>query len=325
MKQKESLEFLSIARSTIYNHTLENVRLNNVEKEEVRNFMFNEASDYQIISLLVEEKFPNEKYNAISENKVWDKFKRQITKNYNVLSESITKDILEDIIFEIGPVSELGMSSMKPLMEFQKQNVFLNEVDPSGAEKRIARVQDEEIARREAARKAAEIARQKQIDDLPNAKQRIEALPTPQPKPQSTGVMSKIGQGVSKANTLLKQGLTKIGDISGASGIGAKIGASPAMAGLGVLGIASLLGYGAYKTYQRFFSKAAKACSKFSGGQKSQCMKNFKINAMKAQIADLSKGSAACGQSSDPAKCKLLANKRMQKIKDQIAKLSIAT
>jgi len=94
--------------------------------------------------------------------------------------------------------------------------------------------------------------------------------------------------------------------------------------GAGAVGATVLSGmllYGAYKTFQRFYSKAAKACAGKSGSDKSACMREYKMSALKAQMNDLQKALAACGKSKNPKKCSKTVSAKIMKIRKQIAKL----
>jgi len=81
--------------------------------------------------------------------------------------------------------------------------------------------------------------------------------------------------------------------------------------------VAGLL-YGAYKTYKRFFSKAARACSNQSGAAKTACMEKFKKTAIKAQISDLRKSLTACKHSTNPQKCSAPIQAKIQKLQAKL-------
>jgi hypothetical protein len=293
----DSLVFLSIARTTLK----EAIKTNDVaKKKEIQNFIMNEASDYEVMSLLIDEVLPENKYDTLAESQLWDKFKRQVTRNYNVLSEQMGTNSLENVIFELGPVSELGLSSATPILEFHHQMGMLNEVDVRS----LKYAGKGAVAGAKVGYKAGKILGK---GILGKTKLGI----------KGGELGAKVGYKIGKATSATLGALKKVGDVSGASAIGAKIGVGSVGAGLGALGAAALLAYGAYKTYQRFFSKAAKACS--SSPDKTACMKKFKVDAIKAQIADLSKGAAACGKTKDPGACKTAIAKKIKKLQIKMA------
>lgn len=119
--------------------------------------------------------------------------------------------------------------------------------------------------------------------------------------------------------------LEKIATATGASGLGAKLGMGSAASGgavvLGGVLAATLLIYGAYKTYQRFYSQAAKACQGKSFKEKTQCMKTYRIKAIQKQIQDLKTGLNACSKTKDPRKCSSTVSNKLYKLNKQLEKL----
>jgi len=87
-------------------------------------------------------------------------------------------------------------------------------------------------------------------------------------------------------------------------------------AGKGVLAavVVAAIAAGAYMIYKRYFSKAAKACKGKSGDERSACIKQFKRQALQAQIAALKSGMSKCAQSKNPDKCKAAIQQKVQKL-----------
>lgn len=82
-----------------------------------------------------------------------------------------------------------------------------------------------------------------------------------------------------------------------------------------VIGAAALVGaasFLAYKTYQRFFSKAAKQCQDKSGNEKVICMTNVRKQSIQKQIVALKHAMSSCNKSKDPAACRASLNKKIQ-------------
>ena len=87
---------------------------------------------------------------------------------------------------------------------------------------------------------------------------------------------------------------------------------------LGILGAAALIAASS-AVYKKFFSKAVRACSK--ADNKRECIRNYKINALKAQITALRSSTTKCGMDKDPIKCKVKINAKIEKLNSQISKL----
>ena len=83
------------------------------------------------------------------------------------------------------------------------------------------------------------------------------------------------------------------------------------MIGAGIL-------YGGYKIYQRFLSKAARACSNKSGEEKTACIAQYRNNAIKAQIMELKKGLSVCAKTNNPAKCKATIEDKIKKLQNKL-------
>jgi len=74
----------------------------------------------------------------------------------------------------------------------------------------------------------------------------------------------------------------------------------------------------ARKAYRAYLSKAARACITKTGPAKNECIRKFKIEAIKAEIAQLQQNKAACDYSKNPEKCKAKLDKRINKVKAKI-------
>ncbi len=101
-----SLLFLSICRDTICEMH---------PQKDFNYFIQNEASDYQIMSIIVNNEIPDEKYNTIEEKKIWNTFQY-------IACENLNYKLLRNIITKMGPIAEYNISSCKPVLN------FLNEI-----------------------------------------------------------------------------------------------------------------------------------------------------------------------------------------------------
>jgi hypothetical protein len=93
--------------------------------------------------------------------------------------------------------------------------------------------------------------------------------------------------------------------------------------GLAVSGamLGGLVGFGAWKMYQRFLSAAARNCRGYSGRQKTMCMNKYKVDGLNRQIVELQRGFQACERTKNQIKCKNSINKKIQRVRQKIAKI----
>jgi hypothetical protein len=98
-------------------------------KDALKNFLMNEASDYEIIYMLMHEEMPAEKYNFANEIRLFSDLKEQVLVNYNTLGEYMGESV-QTFINEVDTVYP-DFSSAVPVLEFQlaSENT-LNEADP---------------------------------------------------------------------------------------------------------------------------------------------------------------------------------------------------
>ena len=88
----DSLLFSLSARDAIR----DTVNLSSIEnKVEVKNFITNEASDYQVMSLLVNGELPKQKFNPIKEINLFSELKSSIVENH---------DLVVDLVGEEEPI-----------------------------------------------------------------------------------------------------------------------------------------------------------------------------------------------------------------------------
>ncbi len=77
--------------------------------------------------LIAVGEMPEEKYNTQLEGVVWDIFKEAVIMNTESLKEDVLRKDIMTIVYEMGPVSQLGYSSAAPILEFAKENGQLTE------------------------------------------------------------------------------------------------------------------------------------------------------------------------------------------------------
>ncbi len=122
----ESLLFLKLARQSV----CESIDESSIkEKTELKDYIQNEASDYEVIHLVTLGEMPEDKFDDISEQVVWECFRKDIVKAYDyfAIEEGFDEKDIDRIIFEMGPISEYGLSSAQPIMELHQHNGFYKE------------------------------------------------------------------------------------------------------------------------------------------------------------------------------------------------------
>jgi len=120
----ETLFFLKIAR----NQVCESINDSDVDsKQELTSYIQNEASDYEVMHLITLGEMPEQKFDSGNELAVWEMFRRGIVENLDIIGETCRPADINTLIFEMGPVSDLGLSSAAPILEFAREN---GQLDP---------------------------------------------------------------------------------------------------------------------------------------------------------------------------------------------------
>ena len=282
---EDSVLFLLSARATLK----EMIELSNVEeKDNLKEFIVKEATDYQVMSLLVTGELPEEASNPVAEGLVYSRLKDQLIRNYSDISELIEPSLINNIIFEVDslPVGESTTSIFSENEKKEEKLGYLSE--------------------------APFMTKSKSTDAYNTLKS--------DPSKKSVGFMTKSHSADAYKN---QTGLEK--DASGwwqtainkGKGVMSTVAQwtkdhPDASKGIGAGILAAIATYAAYKIYKRFLSKAARACK--GDADKSACMAKFKDQAKQAQIKELKKGVSACSKSSDPGKCKTVINNKIAKL-----------
>ncbi len=251
---QDTKDFINICRETIYNYLESTKEYNIIELKEIKNFVFNESSFYQILSIILDNNIPDDKENIKYEKKYIEHINENYGMNLICLSETQNKKKKEN------------ENNNEPTA--QKQNVG-NAVAQTG---------------KEIGGMAGQLAMYSVV---------------------GTGV----GKGIQKGGELLGKGYqaAKTG-ISGMSQ-GAKMG-------LGGLAAAAMLGYAAYKVYQNYLSKAARACA--NSDDKSSCIDVYKKNALRQQISKLQSGMGQCNKALEPYKCRASIQNNIEKLRKKL-------
>ncbi len=121
---RESLLFLKAARDAISCITKES-SLSESDKAEVVYFVRKEATDYQVMHLLLEGELPEKKYDLGHEVVLFGQLKEQILINSNNLQEALGDEILNTVLNEVDTIHPFQSSPV--LMEHL---MMIQEVDP---------------------------------------------------------------------------------------------------------------------------------------------------------------------------------------------------
>jgi hypothetical protein len=306
-------------------------------KDALKNFLMNEASDYEIIHMLMHEEMPDEKYNFANEIRLFSDLKEQVLVNYNILEKYIGESI-QTFINEVDTVYP-DFSSAVPVLEFQlaTQDNILSEVfdkEGVGIEK-IASLLGS-VGRKAITMGKEKVAMLKLMNkgfSPPVAKKYIVVQKAHM---KDLGVEPYLKGMLDKTKSVTGEIAAKVHGTGGkAAGVLASIkakaiAAAPALqkavtsqAGMAVGGaaLAALALYASVKLYKRFMSKAAKSCAGQSGSAKTLCMKKYQHGAIAAQVKDLGTAMNACAKSKSPEKCKVPIQKKISTLQVKMQKM----
>jgi hypothetical protein len=108
----ESLTFLAIARETL---------AEGVTEETSKDFLLNEATDFEILHLLVSGKFPKVRESAKAEQAIMDSLKTYVLENKDTFYTFMGPTAVSSFILEVDIVSPLNISSS---FKFIKENLI---------------------------------------------------------------------------------------------------------------------------------------------------------------------------------------------------------
>jgi len=88
-----------------------------------------------------------------------------------------------------------------------------------------------------------------------------------------------------------------------------------ATANIGGTALLALLVYLGVKAAKLYSTKAKRACSHLKGKEREDCIKKFRINALKVKIAILQRGKSKCSKTKNPQECKNAIDNKIDKIR----------
>jgi len=318
---KESLLFLLSMRETLCLLIDES---NISYRKKLKSFIINEASDYQIVSLIVDGELPLNESHYFNELVLFERIRLEVKQNKDLVCEMFGADIFDDVAKKVDSISP-KFSTRKPLLEA----VY----DPNSIENMLKNagrgpVEPSKYKIGAKTQKMLDVG-QKAVDKYhkkdKSLKPKFDISNTSKVTPEAPSkIISKTNDNVVKNSVELRARITKSFDklrrqaSSGTNAVNSFVQSHQTEIA-GVL-LAMLAIYVSAKIYKRFYSKAAKSCSTYKGGKKTICMKKFQLAGYKAQLMDLKQASTKCGFTKNPEKCVKTIKSKMDKINKKISK-----
>jgi hypothetical protein len=283
---RESVLFLLSARDTLTQMVLES---NHENSDEMVGFLENEASDYEIMSLLVTGVLPEEKQNIAAEAYLFSFMKEQTLKSHDLVVKAMGTDAFNSFLHEVDSVFP-AMMTTKPMLKFyQEQGNAIAIIEQSPTMAGLKGVV-------------------KTAKDYYSPGGGGEAVGGAV-KTAKDYWMKAGGDAVSAGRAAIEKGLPQFKSWA----------TSPAGQGVAGAALGALVIYGAMKAYRRFFSAAAKACAGQSGEAKTACMGKAKKSAYAKKAAFLQAGMGACAKSKNPEKCKAAIGRKVSSLQAKAA------
>jgi hypothetical protein len=118
----ESLTFLAMARETL---------AETVNEENSKSFLINEATDFEILHLLVSGKFPKARQSLKGEQTIMDSLKTYVLENKETFETFIGPTAVSSFVSEVDIISPLKISSS---LKFIKENLVKDKKSISEAD-----------------------------------------------------------------------------------------------------------------------------------------------------------------------------------------------
>jgi hypothetical protein len=335
----ESIEFLLAMRRTVSNEITSMSHLSGSQKLKFKNFLLNEATDYEILHFAMTNVFPEDKQNKHNELYLFSKLKEHFLINYESLASILKPEEITTFIESVGPIYPKLSTALPVLEQYlseeprqywgpQDKEDSRDVVTKAGetvargarAVKRSIFGGDAEGAGRGSAtpglvghaKQAGQYVAKKGEDAYEAGKSHVRSIDA---RLSNLGKPAQSG-GASGDRELQGGGSAETDNISTAHNAYEKTRDFLGSHGPTILAATALAGmaaYGAAKVYKRFFSQAAKSCAGKSGPAKDACMKQFKAKALQAKIQSLMKSKATCKKAKNPQKCMTAIDAEIQK------------
>jgi hypothetical protein len=345
-KISDTLAFLTIARKVIY-ELIEESSFSRENLVSVRNFILNEASDYEIMSILLDGNLPLTKYDLVMESVCYNKLKKTYGAKfdfvplslYNLSSQPyVRRFIVENKLFEQDETekwkdkAEEEIKNRNLVKKLPNVPIKQKELLDKKAEYSLLKYKESEAEKKIKTGKE----RDQDVSDIEKEKEEYseraeETGEEIQDISQDISTQSVAGTAFSVAGSTAKSIAISSIFRSIEGGIGKGIAfirpmlsaflASPAGQLIGSAILVSIISFASYKTFKHIFMKAKVACEGFQGEEKDQCIMRYKIDALQAKVNDLKSGLPYCIDSEDPAKCSAKINSKINKTMEKIKKI----
>lgn len=315
-----SIDFLLSARETLGLLVAESYVDNN---DELCNFIQNEATDFQILHLLMTNELPSEKQNLALECELLEGFKKLISKKIGTLSEKIDYENL-DSLTELTSTSLANVGTATPVLE-HVLNVGLLEAMPINPTE-VPFDTVNRFLRSMGAHKVMSDLKFRKLVAWTSNKASDAVRAGKNPGAALNAIRSDIAHKINTMGTEIgANAITTAQKLDPSGDLAIKAGkayntlgntGTVAVVGLGGAALATAVIYSAYKIYKNFFSKAAQACR--GKEDKKACMAQYKAKATQMQIAALRKGKSSCKKSKNPEKCSTAIDAKIEKLSSKI-------
>ncbi len=299
---------------------IDSINKNHPNRKSMVNFV-REASDFQILSFLVTGKFTKDKDNIELQEIYLNHIKGFVSENKKYFNKTLgienTQSFLNEVVmtddYKNKVISEQSDGVKRAMAQRAATVLKQRELMAQAAEKtgETATKAGEELVWGQMKVPASNAASGQVTKAVAKTTGKVAK------KVASNSAVATVGAKGAEASPGIMASLYALGAKAGVGALAVKIGV-----GLTAAAVAALIVFAAYKTYQRFFSKAAKACKGYKSKEKTLCMNKFKIAAMKKQLTELKTGFVACKKAKNPDKCKGSIAKRYGKLNKQIVELS---
>jgi len=316
MNETNSILFLTSARTALCDLVEVSESADPKYVLNMKHFIRNEASDYQVMSLLMDGELPNQKINLFEEDALFERFREGILYNFSEMSDVLGDNVAKSLIYEVGPVSQYGIDTATPILEHLIESGALISLleAPPGDPKKLTKLQRLKGGAGGALTATGKGMRTgaawgttgavKQIRTGFTAAKDAKAAGKTFAKAQGPGINS-MGKEILKGHA--KDARAGAGQMARGGGKILAVGAA----------LAATL-YGAKKAYNRFAGKAAQSCRGRQGADRKMCVQNFKNQGIKAQMSAIRSGMAKCSSTNNPAKCKATINNKIQKLQSKL-------
>ncbi len=326
----QTLQYLRFLREVLFDIFSENVDDVN-QKEVLKNNFLNEFTDYQILFLTKYGKLPKAKKSFIGEQFLIENLKIFLIKNCNFLDEYIGSSNVNILLDSLIPLGNYNLSSSTNfLMEIRKnKNILLNEqvqrqqqqqqpsyawrTDPETGDKILVNLQTGQVVKRVGKDTSAD-----ELEKIMNRVMRLSSAVSSATMLYNTG--KNVVTGTYNAGKTLYDYAKKAGTSALSAGrfLVSKVGA----ANLGYAALVATLLYGATKTYKNYISKEGRVCRNYNGSQREECIRNYRANAIRAQISDLKSSMNACNKTSNPVKCKMVIQNKIKQLQNKLVTIN---